>query len=141
MACLQTFLAASTDWQDKCKNEVDGIVRKYRTSPEQPIAEILASLSLSAWEFDFCVVYSCLSEILCPTPNAVLFRKNESACDIPIGESGLVVPKGSYASYIVDDKQMSLGLCHITTPFKLARSFDRNVVHDIDTYPSSICKL
>jgi hypothetical protein len=106
---LTTFLAASPKWQEKCRNEVDLVVQRFRKCPEQPLAELFATLPIQVWQSEFPVLHSLFKKAFCLASSATLFRKNESGCDIAIGKSGLVVASGSYVSYLTDDMYLDSG--------------------------------
>lgn len=118
---LTAFLAGAPEWQEKCRKEVDVVVSKYRKSPKQSPNNILATVPLQAWESDFPVIYSCLQETLRIISTGTLCRKNVSGCDIPIGNSGVVVPDGSYAIYLSDNMHMDPRLYHNPLEFEPAR--------------------
>lgn len=103
---LPAFLSNSPEWQSKCREEVDAVMSKHRSHPSQSSNDILSSLSLQDWESEFPVLYCCLQETLRITSTGTFFRKNASGADIPIGDSGTVVPNDSYTAYLPDNVHM-----------------------------------
>ncbi|GAB1309802.1 Obtusifoliol 14-alpha demethylase [Madurella fahalii] len=103
---LPAFLADAIGWQERCREEVDAVLSKHRADPKQSPNDILATLSLQDWESEFPILYSCLQETLRITSTGTFFRKNISGRDIPIGDTGDVVPNGSYAAYLPDNMHM-----------------------------------
>ncbi|KUI67582.1 Obtusifoliol 14-alpha demethylase [Cytospora mali] len=106
MTWLPAFLSDSPRWQSKCREEADAVISKHRTESTQSPNDILATLSLQDWESEFPVLYSCLRETLRITSTGTFFRKNASGSDIPIGNSGDVVPNNSYAAFLPDNVHM-----------------------------------
>lgn len=107
---LIIFLANSPDWQKRCREEINAIVLRNRSNQTQSANQILSKLSLQTWETQFPILYQCLQETLRITSTGTFFRKNVSGSDIPIGNSGLVIPHGSYAAYLPDNVHMDPNL-------------------------------
>ncbi|CAI6100637.1 unnamed protein product [Clonostachys chloroleuca] len=100
---LPAHCADNPEWKAKVQAEVDGVIAKYRSTPEQSPAMVLSSLTVEQWESEFPLIDLSLREsIRVGMPGAGL-RKNVGPRDIPIGNTGEVIPKGSYAIYLFND--------------------------------------
>ncbi|KAI0799377.1 cytochrome P450 6A1 [Xylaria sp. FL0064] len=100
---LQLFLTQNPEWMARLREEVDGVVAKHRTSPSQSCADVLGTLTIEEWESEFPLIDLALRETIRFCLPGATFRKNNSGHDIPIGESGEVIPNGAYAIYLVED--------------------------------------
>ncbi|KAI1424707.1 cytochrome P450 [Xylaria sp. FL1777] len=103
---LMVFLANSPEWQEKCRAEADLVISTHRKTPTHARDDVLDTMSLHLWESSFPVLYACLQETLRLTSTGTFFRKNVSGSDIPIGDTGEVIPNGSYAAYLPDHVHM-----------------------------------
>ena len=121
---LNVFLANSPEWQEKCWNEVDDIISTHRKSPTQLREDILATLPLGTWESDFPTLQACLHETIRIMSTGAFFRKNVSGEDIPIGDTGEVVPYGAYAAYLPDHVHMDPSLYPGVLKFDPGRFLD-----------------
>ncbi|KAI3391020.1 hypothetical protein diail_8115 [Diaporthe ilicicola] len=65
--------------------------------------DVLASLTLQEWESEFPIIGNCLRETLRLCLPGTVFRRNASGADVPIGDSGEVIPKCAYAAYAISD--------------------------------------
>ncbi|KAI1410685.1 cytochrome P450 [Hypoxylon sp. FL1857] len=124
---LPAFLSDAPEWQERCREEVDAVVFKYRKDPTQSPNDVLATLSLQIWESDFPILHSCLQETLRITSTGTFFRKNVSGSDIPLGDSGDVVPDGSYATYLPDSVHMDPRVYPDPLEFNPARFHDARI--------------
>jgi len=97
------WLASTPEWYRRLQEEVDGVVAAHRQSPEQSAAQVLSTLSLSEWETSFPMIDICQRETIRHQLTGTAFRKNTSNIDIPIGKTGEIVPKDSFATYLLDD--------------------------------------
>lgn len=91
------WLASTPEWYGRLQEEVDGVVEAHRRSPEQSAAEVLSTLSLNEWETSFPMIDICQRETIRHQLVGTAFRKNASNIDIPIGKTGEIIPKGSFA--------------------------------------------
>lgn len=98
MAAIWVLLYVATNpvWYQKLQEEVAIVVEQYRTDPSQKAWEVLSTLTMEAWEKGFPVLQLCLHETLRFTNQTSMYRMNTSGRDIPIGDTGEVVPKGAY---------------------------------------------
>lgn len=55
------------------------------------------------WESEFPILDCCPRETIRVAIPGTLFRKNTSEPDIPIGDTGEVIPKGSFVAHLVDE--------------------------------------
>jgi len=97
------WLAATPEWYERVQKEVDGVVEAHRRSPEQSPTEVLSTLSLKEWEASFPMIEVCQRETIRHQMTGTAFRKNVGNTDVPIGKTGEIVPKGSFAVYHLDD--------------------------------------
>ncbi|KAI1364941.1 cytochrome P450 6A1 [Xylaria arbuscula] len=100
---LQLYLTQNPEWMARLREEVDGVVAKHRTSPSQSCADVLGTLTIEEWESEFPLIDLALRETIRFCLPGATFRKNMSGHDIPIGDSGEVIPNGAYAIYLVED--------------------------------------
>lgn len=91
------WLGSTPEWYQRLQKEVDGVVAAHRRSPEQSAVEVLSTLSLNDWETSFPMIEICQRETIRHQMVGTAFRKNISNMDIPIGKTGEIVPKGSFA--------------------------------------------
>ncbi|KAM0426838.1 hypothetical protein ACHAQK_012274 [Fusarium lateritium] len=104
---LPIFLTQYPEWKEKATAEVDGVVGRHRTSPDQSPADVLDTLSLEEWETEFPIIGMCLRESIRLVVPGTMFRKNTSGSDIPIGTTGQVIPNGAFVSYLLDNMHMN----------------------------------
>ncbi|KAK3326234.1 cytochrome P450 6A1 [Apodospora peruviana] len=102
-AWMLIYLAADPYWYRQLRDEVDGVVKKHRKSPEQSGTDVLAGLTMADWESDFPLIDLALRETIRLQMVGAAFRKNISGKDYSIGKTGEVVPEDSYVTYPVDD--------------------------------------
>jgi sterol 14-demethylase len=103
---LLIILASNPEWKDRGREEVDRATAKHRANAGQSASDILDTLTLDEWESEFPILRSSLREAVRVALAGALFRKNTSGGDIAIGETGEVVPDGSYATYLIDEVHM-----------------------------------
>ncbi|KAI1353474.1 cytochrome P450 [Xylaria sp. FL0043] len=107
---LLVILASNPESKEVCVREIDTVIAKHRVSRSQSPLDVLKELSLETWESEFPQLDSCLREgIRLATPGTA-FRKNISGKDIVIGNTGEVIPNGSFAAYIMDDVHLNPGI-------------------------------
>ncbi|KAM7203021.1 cytochrome P450 6A1 [Rhypophila sp. PSN 637] len=104
---LMMYLATTPEWYKKTQEEVDGVVKRHRTSPDQSPTDILAALSVDDWESEFPIIDLGLRESIRLQLVGAACRKNVSGRDVPIGNTGEVVPKDGFATYLCDDLHMN----------------------------------
>ncbi|KAI0193553.1 cytochrome P450 6A1 [Xylaria flabelliformis] len=100
---LQVFLTQNPEWMARLREEVDGVIAKHRTSPKQSRADVLSTLTIEEWEGEFPLIDLALRETIRFCLPGATFRKNMSGHDVPIGNSGEVVPNGAFVIYLVED--------------------------------------
>lgn len=100
------ILTSHPEWKEKCREEVDGVLARKRQDPSQSISDVLDGLSLQEWETQFPVLQDCLREAIRVAMPGTLFRKNMTGKDVPIGNTGEVIPDGSFAAYLMDTVHM-----------------------------------
>ncbi|KAK0727678.1 cytochrome P450 [Lasiosphaeria miniovina] len=124
---LTVFLAHSPAWQALCRAEVDAVVAKHRANPSQSADDVLEGLSLQTWESEFPVTIASFRETIRLAMPGAMFRKNASGTAIPIGDTGEVVPDGSYASFHLDNVHMDSALYPDPAAFNPGRYLSREV--------------
>ncbi|KAH8742415.1 cytochrome P450 [Diaporthe sp. PMI_573] len=110
---LLTFLAHLPEWRGKCRDEVLRVVAAHQSQRPSPSSgagsgprtaeRVLASLTLQGWESEFPIIGNCLRETLRLCLPGTVFRRNVSGADVPIGDSGEVIPQGAYVAYAISD--------------------------------------
>ncbi|TDZ71960.1 Obtusifoliol 14-alpha demethylase [Colletotrichum trifolii] len=100
-------LAADANWARRVRAEVDSAVAKRRTRPEQTTLDVLKELTIDDWESGFPTTVNCLQESVRLQTVGAAFRKNMSRGDVPIGNTGEVIPKGGFAALAIDDVHMN----------------------------------
>ncbi|KAI1495631.1 cytochrome P450 6A1 [Biscogniauxia marginata] len=101
-AWVQVYLATNPEWYARVRAEVDGVVARHRRD-DAAAADVLDTLTMDDWEAEFPLVDLCLRESIRLSMPGTSFRKNKSGRDIPIGNTGEVIPDGAFAAYLVDD--------------------------------------
>lgn len=91
------FLSINPVWMSKIQREVDDAIDRHRLSQNEEIADILRRLSLESWETEFPLLRQALKETLRFTMSGPMVRKNISNKDIPIPNTGSVIPRNSLA--------------------------------------------
>lgn len=87
----------------RLREEVDGVIARHRVSGSQSRADVLGTLTIEEWEAEFPLIDLALRETIRFCLPGATFRKNMSGRDIPIGDSGEVIPDGAYAIYLIED--------------------------------------
>ncbi|KAI2642112.1 cytochrome P450 6A1 [Xylaria nigripes] len=100
---LQIYLTQTPEWMARLREEVDAAVERHRTSATQSRTDVLGTFTLEQWEGEFPLIDLALRETIRFSLPGTSFRKNSSGHDIPIGDSGEIVPNGAYAVYPVED--------------------------------------
>lgn len=96
-AWLLVYLSRNTHWMAQVRAELDAVLTRYRSSPQETPLHTIQHIPLESWESDFPVLDLCLRECIRMHLTATTYRRNCSDRDIPIGETGEVVPSGAYA--------------------------------------------
>ncbi|PWY82056.1 cytochrome P450 [Aspergillus heteromorphus CBS 117.55] len=106
VACwLLMGLATNAGWMARVRQEVDQVVTKHRKHG-QSAEQVLQALDLYTWEHEFPIIEACLLESVRLSAGLVTFRKNISSRDVPIGDTGKVIPPGAYVTYSGEEVQM-----------------------------------
>jgi sterol 14-demethylase len=121
---LLIMLVSHPQWQARCRDEVDRVVSAHRRSADQAAGDVLGDLPLQVWESEFPVLDACLREVTRLSVVSAVFRKNTSGRDLPIGDTGEVIPAGSYATYVFDDVHQDEGLYPDAGAFNPGRYLD-----------------
>jgi len=87
----------------RLREEIDTAISRHRTSASQLRADVLGTLTIEEWEAEFPLIDLALRETIRFCLPGVTFRKNMSGRDIPIGDTGEVVPDGAFLAYPVED--------------------------------------
>lgn len=120
-AWLLVYLSTNREWYQRVQAEVDASLRKHRTSPSQTVAEVFASLTIDDWESEFPSVELGLRESIRITMVGTAFRRNVSDGDVPIGDTGEVVPRDAFTLYMPDDAHMDPAVYSNPTKFDPGR--------------------
>ncbi|VUC25709.1 unnamed protein product [Clonostachys rosea] len=131
---IPLYCADNPEWKAKVQAEVDGVVAKYRSTPDQSPAMVLSSLSVEQWDNEFPLIDLTLRESIRIGQPGCGFRKNNGPRDIPIGSTGEVIPRGSYAAYLFNDVHLDPNIYTDSQKFDPTRYFhdraeDRKMSH------------
>ncbi len=103
---------------------MDATVAKYRYSTHQSPIDVLNTLSLEDWEAEFPIIDLSLRESIRLGLTGTDFRKNTGDRDIQIGKTGEVIPKGTYAVFLIDNVHLDPDIYHDPLIFDPSRYFD-----------------
>ncbi|PYH28774.1 cytochrome P450 [Aspergillus neoniger CBS 115656] len=92
------WLTTDPQWMARVRQEIEQVIAKHREKGE-PTEDVLRSLHVNTWEHEFPLLRACMLEAIRLVVTLVLIRKNISAVDIPIGDTGEVIPPGTYVTY------------------------------------------
>lgn len=96
-AWILCHLTDKPEWYARIQAEVDGVLAKYRQSPDEPVADVIARLPMEAWESEFPLIDMALRETIRLDNQGVSIRKNISGKDVQIGNTGQVIPNNAFA--------------------------------------------
>ena len=82
---LFTYLGADPYWYGRVQEEVDAVIAKHRSAPNQSATEVLSILSFDDWEAEFPVIDWSLREVIRLQGVGTAFRKNTSDKDVSLG--------------------------------------------------------
>ncbi|KJZ77225.1 hypothetical protein HIM_03546 [Hirsutella minnesotensis 3608] len=105
-AWILAYLTNNPEWYARIRNEIDAAVAKHRYSEQESAPKVLARLSMDDWETEFPMVDLALRETIRVILQGSSMRKNVSGQDIPIGDTGQIIPKDHYAIYAIEDIHM-----------------------------------
>lgn len=100
-------MSQNPEWKTKIREEVDNVILRHKTSPNQSSAEVLGQLSFEQWEAEFPLINLALRESIRIGLTGIDYRKNIGAHDVPIGKSGEVIPAGAFAVFQIDNVHMN----------------------------------
>jgi cytochrome P450 len=102
-AWLPIYWSQYPEWKIKVQEEVNATVARYRSSTRQSPIDILDALSLEEWETEFPIIDLSLRESIRLGLTGTDYRKNVGDGDVQIGKTGEVIPKGTYAVFLIDN--------------------------------------
>lgn len=88
-------LATNKHWLARVRNEISEVVSRHKKDRDSA-DQALRSLDVRAWEHEFPLLRACLLESVRLAALLLLVRKNIGAFDVPIGDTGEVIPPGAY---------------------------------------------
>ncbi|GAQ45854.1 unnamed protein product [Aspergillus niger] len=91
-------LATNKHWLARVRNEISEVVSRHKKDRDSA-DQALRSLDVRAWEHEFPLLRACLLESVRLAALLLLVRKNIGAFDVPIGDTGEVIPPGAYVTY------------------------------------------
>ncbi|EME43026.1 hypothetical protein DOTSEDRAFT_72428 [Dothistroma septosporum NZE10] len=97
------YLASNDYWMKRVRDEVNNVAEKYCPGTDLPLKDRLMRVPIEAWEGEFPNIDLCLKDTIRLQMSGAAFRKNTSNVDIPLGESGEVIPAGAYVTLGVGD--------------------------------------
>ncbi|KPM36604.1 hypothetical protein AK830_g9954 [Neonectria ditissima] len=104
------FLAQERRWYARTQEQVDAVVTKNRLRDDERPVEVFRRLTLDDWETAFPLIDLALRETIRLKTTGCSMRKNLSGKDIPVGDTGEVIPKDAYAVYQLDHTHMDENL-------------------------------
>ncbi|KAF2123378.1 cytochrome P450 [Dothidotthia symphoricarpi CBS 119687] len=105
-AWIMCYLATSSEWLAKARDEVRDTAAKYAKDPTAPLRYQLNDVPLEAWEAEFPVIDLCLRESIRLNLLGATFRKNLSGRAIPTGTGDEVIPPGAFVAYAIADAHL-----------------------------------
>ncbi|SMR43777.1 unnamed protein product [Zymoseptoria tritici ST99CH_3D1] len=103
-AWILVYLAVNPVWYRKIQDEVDQVLQKWdgAGSRHSPF-EVFGQMRAEDWETSFPLLELCLKEtIRFQVPTAAI-RQNLGDVDLPIGNTGEIIPKDWFAVYLFDE--------------------------------------
>ncbi|XPS91751.1 Sterol 14-alpha-demethylase [Ascochyta lentis] len=102
-AWVLCYLATSTEWLAKARDEVCAVAAKYARDPTAPLRYQLDDVPLEAWEAEFPIVDLCLKDSIRINLLGTAFRKNISGRSLPTGNGMEVIPPNAVVTYATAD--------------------------------------
>jgi cytochrome P450 len=81
----------------RVRTEVDAVIERHRISQSEAMVDVLQRLTLQDWESEFPLLELALKETLRFVMSGTIVRKNIGGKDVPIGDTGSVIPRNSLA--------------------------------------------
>ncbi|CAI6031700.1 unnamed protein product [Clonostachys chloroleuca] len=129
-AYLPIYWATNSKCKARIKEEVDSVIAEFRKSEDQSPADVLDTLSLDQWETEFKFMDLSLRESIRLGQPGTAFRKNITNKNIPIGNTGEVIPPDAYVAYLVDNTGLSEDIYLDPLTFN-PRRFEENVTEEM----------
>ncbi|TLD05349.1 uncharacterized protein PgNI_09485 [Pyricularia grisea] len=95
-AYIFVYLATNPEWYKRVQQEVDDMVKKHRL-PGQTSFEAIRRLTFLQLVHQFPIIDACIKETIRFQMPTAGFRQNVSGTDIPIGNTGEIIPRDAYA--------------------------------------------
>jgi cytochrome P450 len=102
-AWVLCYLATSSEWLAKAREEVRSTAAKHARDPTAPLRYQLDDVPLEAWEADFPIVDLCLKDSIRLNLLGTAFRKNISGRPLPTGNGMEVIPPNAVVTYATAD--------------------------------------
>ncbi|KAJ4367917.1 hypothetical protein N0V86_009757 [Didymella sp. IMI 355093] len=102
-AWVLCYLATSSEWLVKAREEVRSTAAKHARDPTAPLRYQLDDVPLEAWEADFPIVDLCLKDSIRLNLLGTAFRKNISGRPLPTGNGMEVIPPDAVVTYATAD--------------------------------------
>jgi cytochrome P450 len=102
-AWVLCYLATSSEWFAKAREEVRSTAAKHARDPTAPLRHQLDDVPLEAWEQDFPIVDLCLKDSIRLNLLGTAFRRNISGRDLPTGNGMEVIPADAFVTYATAD--------------------------------------
>ncbi|KAK7422595.1 hypothetical protein QQX98_001619 [Neonectria punicea] len=104
------FLAQERQWYARTQEQIDAVVTKNRMYEDEHPVDVFQRLTLDDWETEFPLIDLALRECIRLNTTGSSMRKNLSGKDIPVGDTGEVIPKDAFAVYLLDHTHMDENL-------------------------------
>ncbi|KAF7551132.1 hypothetical protein G7Z17_g5247 [Cylindrodendrum hubeiense] len=96
------FLAQDRSWYARIQEQVDAVITKHRENEDEQPIDVFRRLTLEEWDTEFPLIDLSLRDSIRLNTAGVSMRKNVSGKDIPLGNTGEIIPKDMYAVYLMD---------------------------------------
>ncbi|KAK5994116.1 Cytochrome P450 monooxygenase -like protein [Cladobotryum mycophilum] len=99
-------LAQEKSWLAKTRAQIDAVLEKRRRTKTETRLETFQRFTLDDWENELSLLHMALKESMRFIMAGTVIRKNISGKDIPLADTGLVIPKDSIAVYATADAHL-----------------------------------
>ncbi|KAH8685239.1 cytochrome P450 [Ilyonectria robusta] len=101
-AWILCYLARDRTWYARIQEQVDAVITKHRRDDDEQPVDVFQRLTIEEWETEFPLIELGLRDSIRLNMLGVGMRKNLSGKDIPLGETGEVIPNNAFAVYLMD---------------------------------------
>lgn len=101
-AWIICYLARDRTWYARIQEQVDAVITKHRADKDEQPVDVFRRLTIEDWETEFPLIELGLRDSIQLNMLGVGMRKNLSGKDIPLGDTGEVIPNNAFAVYLMD---------------------------------------